>query len=58
MSFVGIHPSILAISAGQFGDTLSRPGRIRDIETGPDGNVYILLEHAEGGKILRMVPGA
>ena len=30
--------------------------RIRDIETGPDGNVYLLLEHADGGQILRLVP--
>ena len=30
--------------------------RIRDIETGPGGNVYLLLEHAKGGKIVRLVP--
>jgi len=32
--------------------------RIRDIETGPDGNIYLLLEHADGGQILRLVPAA
>ena len=35
---------------------LSRLARIRDIETGPDGNVYLLLEHKSGGQILRLVP--
>ena len=30
--------------------------RIRDIETGPDGNIYLLLEHADGGQIVRLVP--
>jgi glucose/arabinose dehydrogenase len=30
--------------------------RIRDIEVGPDGAVYLLLEHASGGHIVRMVP--
>jgi glucose/arabinose dehydrogenase len=30
--------------------------RIRDIEVGPDGAVYLLLEHASGGRIVRMVP--
>lgn len=30
--------------------------RIRDIETGPDGNVYLLLEHKDGGQIVRLVP--
>ncbi len=29
--------------------------RIRDIEAGPDGNIYLLLEHDEGGKIIRLV---
>ncbi len=33
-------------------------GRIRDIETGPDGNVYMLLEHSTGGRIVRMAPAA
>lgn len=35
---------------------VSRLARIRDIETGPDGNVYLLLEHADGGLIVRLVP--
>ena len=30
--------------------------RIRDIEMGPDGNVYLLLEHTDGGQIVRLVP--
>lgn len=30
--------------------------RIRDIESGPDGNIYLLLEHASGGQIVRLVP--
>jgi glucose/arabinose dehydrogenase len=33
-------------------------GRIRDIAVGADGNVYLLLEHASGGRILRLVPVA
>jgi glucose/arabinose dehydrogenase len=35
---------------------LSGVARIRDIETGPDGTIYLLLEHDSGGRILRMVP--
>lgn len=35
---------------------LSQLARIRDIETGADGNIYLLLEHAAGGQILRLVP--
>jgi len=35
---------------------LSNFARIRDIETGYDGNVYLLLEHASGGHIVRLVP--
>jgi glucose/arabinose dehydrogenase len=30
-------------------------GRIRDVEIGPDGLVYLLLEHASGSRILRLV---
>ena len=30
--------------------------RIRDIETGPDGNIYLLLEHGSGSQIVRMIP--
>ncbi len=31
-------------------------GRIRDVKVGPKGSVYLLLEHASGGRILRLVP--
>jgi glucose/arabinose dehydrogenase len=31
-------------------------GRIRDVETGPDGAVYLLIEHKSGGQIVRLVP--
>ena len=31
-------------------------GRIRDIAVGYDGLVYLLLEHAAGGRIVRLVP--
>ena len=31
-------------------------GRIRDVAVGPDGLVYLLLEHASGGRIVRLVP--
>ena len=30
--------------------------RFRDIETGPQGELYVLLEHATGGQIIRLVP--
>ena len=30
--------------------------RIRDVENGPDGAIYLLLEHASGGQIVRLVP--
>jgi glucose/arabinose dehydrogenase len=30
--------------------------RIRDVETGPDGAIYLLLEHASGAQIVRLVP--
>lgn len=29
--------------------------RIRDVEHGPDGSIYLLLEHADGGHIVRLV---
>ncbi len=35
---------------------LRQLARIRDIETGPDGTIYLLLEHKSGGQILRLVP--
>ncbi|MET0282061.1 MAG: PQQ-dependent sugar dehydrogenase [Steroidobacteraceae bacterium] len=31
-------------------------GRIRDVATGPDGLVYLLLEHHSGSRILRLAP--
>ena len=31
-------------------------GRIRDVATGRDGNVYLLLEHQSGSRIVRLVP--
>ncbi len=30
--------------------------RIRDVEIGPGGEIYLLLEHASGGQIVRVVP--
>ncbi|MEE8244764.1 MAG: PQQ-dependent sugar dehydrogenase, partial [Pseudomonadales bacterium] len=30
--------------------------RIRDIEIGTSGEIYLLLEHAAGGQIVRVVP--
>jgi glucose/arabinose dehydrogenase len=33
-------------------------GRIRDVATGPDGRIYLLLEHAASGRILALVPEA
>ena len=34
---------------------LDNLARIRDIEVGPEGAIYLLLEHASGGQIVRMV---
>ena len=31
-------------------------GRIRDVEVATDGGVYLLLEHAAGGRIVKLVP--
>lgn len=31
-------------------------GRIRDIEQGFDGDIFLLLEHSSGGQIVRLVP--
>lgn len=31
-------------------------GRIRDVAVGFDGLVYLLLEHAAGSRIVRLVP--
>ena len=30
--------------------------RIRDVESGPEGAIYLLLEHGSGGQIVRLVP--
>ncbi len=35
---------------------LSDLGRIRDVEMGWGGLVYLLIEHSEGGTLLRLVP--
>ena len=35
---------------------LSGVARIRDLDVGPDGSIYVLLEHDSGGRIVRMVP--
>jgi glucose/arabinose dehydrogenase/cytochrome c553 len=35
---------------------LKRLARIRDVEEGADGNIYLLLEHADGGRVVRLVP--
>ena len=32
--------------------------RFRDIEIGPRGELYVLLENAAGGQIIRLVPVA
>ncbi len=37
---------------------LTRLARIRDIEVGADGNIYLLLEHNDGGQLVRLVPAA
>ena len=33
-------------------------GRIRDVEMGLDGTIYLLFEHGEGGKIVSLVPNS
>ena len=37
---------------------LTRLGRIRDVETGYDGFVYVLIEHNQTGSLLRLVPAS
>ena len=32
-------------------------GRVRDLAVGSDGLVYLLLEHAKGNRVVRLVPG-
>lgn len=41
---------------GEVEKLLTNIGRIRDVEVGPDGLVYLLLEHPDGGHIVRLVP--
>lgn len=31
-------------------------GRIRDLQEGPEGDLWLLIEHPQGGKILRLLP--
>ena len=35
---------------------LGELARIRDIEQGPNGDIYLLLEHITGGRVVRLVP--
>jgi glucose/arabinose dehydrogenase len=35
---------------------LTTLGRIRDVEMGPQGYVYVLIEHEDGGSLVRLVP--
>lgn len=35
---------------------LDELGRIRDVEMGPQGLVYVLIEHRHGGSLVRLVP--
>ena len=35
---------------------ITRLGRIRDVEMGYDGSVYVLIEHNQTGSLLRLVP--
>jgi glucose/arabinose dehydrogenase len=35
---------------------LSDLARFRDIEAGPNGEIYLLLEHNSGGRIVRLIP--
>jgi glucose/arabinose dehydrogenase len=37
---------------------ISGLARFRDIETGPGGEIYVLLEHNSGGQIIRLVPSS
>ena len=41
---------------GELAGRILESQRIRDVEVGPDGFVYLLLEHATGGRIVRLVP--
>lgn len=49
----------LRIEDGQLVDQeklLTGLARIRDVEVGADGYVYLLLEHGEPGTVVRLVP--
>jgi glucose/arabinose dehydrogenase len=35
---------------------LTKLGRIRDVEMGYDGLVYLLIEHNQAGSLVRIVP--
>jgi glucose/arabinose dehydrogenase len=35
---------------------LTRLGRIRDVEMGYDGYIYVLIEHNQTGSSLRLAP--
>lgn len=35
---------------------ISDLARIRDVETGPDGRIYLLLEHESGAQVVALVP--
>ena len=35
---------------------ITKLGRIRDVEMGPEGLVYVLIEHGSTGSLLRLVP--
>lgn len=40
----------------QHSETLLKDiARVRDVETGFDGNIYLLLEHADGSRVVRLV---
>ena len=42
--------------AVELGKLVEHLGRIRDVEMGPQGLVYLLVEHQHGGSLLRLVP--
>ena len=35
---------------------ISRLARFRDVEMGPEGQIFVLLEHTKGSKIAKLVP--
>ena len=38
------------------GENLEGIGRVRDVEMGVDGSIYLLFEHGGGGKVVKLVP--